>query len=111
MIKNGNSYWNATASRSIEHILPQSKGSRVPLNAEQKGVFVHRLGNLLLLPLDLNSKLSDKEPEVKAIRYQSTGFLMAAEVAQTIDQEGEWGVKQVKKESGKLIKWICEKWG
>ena len=105
------SIWKASASRSVEHILPQSKGSRVPLDADQEGVFVHRLGNLLLLPLDINSELGNKEPEVKAIRYQSTGFLMAVEVAQTIDQEGEWGVKQVEERERKLIKWICEKWG
>ena len=100
--------WNATASRSIEHILPQSKGSRV---ADQEGVFVHRLGNLLLLPLDINSELGNKEPEKKASRYRETGFLMAAEVAKTINEKREWGVEQIKEREQKLIKWICEEWG
>ena len=103
--------WNATTSRSIEHILPQSKGSRVPLRADQEGVFVHRLGNLLLLPLDINSELGNEEPEVKANRYQETGFLMAAEVAKTINEKRKWGVEQIEEREQKLIKWICEEWG
>ena len=96
--------WNATASRSIEHILPQSKSSRV---ANQ----VHRLGNLLLLPLDINSELGNEEPKEKASRYQETGFLMAAEVAKTINEKREWGVEQIEEREQKLIKWICEEWG
>lgn len=99
--------WNATASRSIEHILPQSKSSQV---ADQEGVFVHRLGNLLLLPLDINSELGNEEPKKKASRYQETGFLMAAEVAKTINKKREWGVEQIEEREQKLIEWICEEW-
>ena len=52
-----NRIWEKSASDSIEHILPQSKGSQEPTDTD----FVHRLGNLLLLPPRLNSELSDSE--------------------------------------------------
>ena len=102
--------WKYPALRSIEHILPQSKGSKVPLKANQEGIFVHRLGNLLLLPLDINVRLRDKDPKEKAHRYQDTGFLMAKEVAQTIDAEN-WGLEQIEERERNLIEWIREKWG
>ena len=102
--------WADSASRSIEHILPQSKGSHEPLEPDQEGIFVHRLGNLLLLPPGLNSRLGDKDPEEKAECYLQTGLINAAEVARTIQQDG-WGQEQVEEREQRLIEWIQEKWG
>jgi len=93
-------------SDSIEHILPQSKGSQEPTDAD----FVHRLGNLLLLPPRLNSELSDKEPIDKACRYQQTGLLIAAEVAQTIQGKGEWERSQIEEREQKIREWIKVVW-
>ena len=104
-----NHIWEDSASRSIEHILPQSKGSQEFLQAEQKGVYVHRLGNLMLLPPGLNSKLGDKDPREKAKSYLATGLLSAVEVAQTIQQSG-WGAEQVAEREQRLIKWIRDIW-
>ena len=42
-----NRIWETEPSRSIEHIRPQSKG---PWTPRTSGVYVHRLGNLVLLP-------------------------------------------------------------
>ena len=47
--------WEASVSDSIEHILPQSSEKQ----------HVHWLGNLLLLPPRLNSKLRDLSPTNK----------------------------------------------
>lgn len=102
--------WEDSPSRTIEHIFPQSKGSQVPLKAGEVGVYVHRLGNLLLLPPGLNSKLGDKDPKVKASCYRQTGFFSAREVAQTIEERG-WGTDQIKEREQQLITWIREKWG
>src|SRR5207249_310407 len=41
-----NRIWGVDPSRSIEHIYPQSKGSDSPTTG---GVYVHRLGNLVML--------------------------------------------------------------
>lgn len=102
--------WEDSAAKSIEHILPQSSGSQEPLSADQEGVYVHRLGNLLLLPPGLNSKLGDKDPKEKAECYLQTGLLSAAEVARTIQQDG-WGIEQIKAREKRVIEWIQEKWG
>ena len=102
--------WNNTPNRSIEHILPQSKGSRVPIDPDQDDVFVHRLGNLLLLRVGLNSQLGNMDPEKKVDQYKNSNFLIASEVAQTIEQEGGWGLKQIEQREQKLIKWICDQW-
>ncbi|MDE0011086.1 MAG: hypothetical protein OXU36_08060 [Candidatus Poribacteria bacterium] len=40
--------WEASPSCSIERIFPQPKDSQVLLEADQEGVFAHRLGDLLL---------------------------------------------------------------
>ena len=102
--------WEESAAKSIEHILPQSIGSQEPLQAGQDGVYVHRLGNLLLLPPGLNSELGNKDPEEKADDYLETGLFSAAEVARTIQQDG-WGEEQVKAREQQMIEWIREKWG
>ena len=94
--------WEQSAAKSIEHILPQS--------AYPEDVFVHRLGNLLLLPRRLNSHLRDSEPEAKADFYTQTGLFCAAEVAQTIREEG-WGVPQIEERERKILAWIRETWG
>ena len=102
--------WEASPSHSIEHIFPQSKGSEVPLEAGQEGVFVHRLGNLLLLPPGLNSRLGNKDPEEKAPCYVQTGLFSACNVAQTIE-ERRWGADQIKEREQRMIKWIRGEWG
>ena len=103
--------WGDSASNSIEHILPKSKGSEKPLDAGQEGVFVHRLGNLMLLPPDDNSRAGDREPEAKLDVYRGTRLLIAEEVAEMIEKGGGWGIKQIEKRERRLIKWIKEKWG
>lgn len=105
-----NHVWEEQATESIEHILPQSKGSQEPLEANQEGIFVHRLGNLLLLPPDSNSGLGNKNPKDKVNAYIQTGLFCAAEVAQTIRKKG-WGATQIEEREQKLLAWIRETWG
>ena len=100
--------WQKSAAKSIEHIFPQSRGSQEPLE-NQEGVFVHRLGNLLLLPPDLNSKLNNQEPEAKVEEYLDTGLHSAVEVANTIKRDG-WGTEQVEEREQKLLDWIRCTW-
>ena len=75
--------WNESDVNTIEHIVPQSKAD--PRN-------VHEIGNLLLLPPKLNSKLSNKDPKDKVDAYKKTGLLIAINAAQWIEclmEEGE----------------------
>ena len=98
----GQDIWTETADLSVEHILPQS--------SDQEGNDVHRLGNLLLLPGDINSQLSDKSPEEKAKVYRQTGLLSAIKVAETIENYGAWSVMLIHDREEELIDWILEEW-
>ena len=71
--KHWNHIWMEDVSDSIEHIRPQSKG----------GDYVHWLGNLVLLPPGLNSKLGAKTPAEKAEPYKDTGMRIALEAGET----------------------------
>ena len=102
--------WTNSEVDSIEHILPQSSGIQKPLSAKQTGIYVHRLGNLMILPPNENSRLGGKDPEEKACAYRGTGLLSAIEVADTIQRDG-WEIEQVKEREQRLIKWIRETWG
>ena len=104
-----NRVWQESTAKSIEHIFPQSKGSEEPLEDGQEGVYVHRLGNLLLLPLGENSRLSDKDPEDKVEAYKDTGFFIAREVAHTIGKNG-WGAEQVEEREKKILEWVRQEW-
>ena len=44
-----NHIWEESAVESIEHIQPQSKGRQEPLEANEEGIFVHRLGQPVTL--------------------------------------------------------------
>ena len=109
--RNWNDIWEDSASRSIEHILPQSRGSQEPLDPGQEGVFVHRLGNLMLLPPDDNSRAGGQEPKAKTNVYQGTKLLIAEEVAETIEEKDGWDIEQIEERERRLMEWIQEKWG
>lgn len=102
--------WEQSAANSIEHIFPQSKGSQERLDASEEGVFVHRLGNLVLLPPGLNSSLQDKDPTDKVEDYTKTGLFCTTEVANTINADGTWAADQVKSREDKLLNWIRQNW-
>lgn len=104
-----NRIWEASAARSIEHILPQSKGSQKPVDDTNSKVYVHRLGNLLLLPPGLNSELGNKDPIAKADRYIQTGLRCAAEVGHLIKNR-EWDNTAVQERERKLLEWIEKTW-
>ena len=101
--------WKASAAKSIEHIQPQSKGSSSQVDAGSREIFVHRLGNLVLLPPGLNSTLQDRDPIAKCSNYTETGLHCATEVAETIRREG-WGPDQVEERENRMITWIRQQW-
>ena len=89
--------WQDAPAQSIEHITPQSKGFH----------YVHRLGNLVLLPPRLNSSLQDKSPAKKANAYEKTGLLIASELKR--DLKG-WKAASVNKREDRLIRWAKKEW-
>ena len=96
-----NRIWQESASRSIEHISPQSDYRNYN--------YRHWLGNLLILPSQLNSKLGSKSPESKADDYQRTGLLIASDVAETIKKNG-WGRKEVESRTTDILVWMSSEY-
>ncbi len=99
--------WVNTAAKSIEHIRPQSWwNSRGKESDEGR---MHGLGNLLILPPGLNSKLQDKPARKKAAEYTKTGLLIAQEVADVVSTSG-WTFKTMKEREGRLLEWAIQEW-
>lgn len=92
--------WMVSASESIEHVWPKS-------TAPEK--YRHRLGNLVLLPPKLNSKLQALSPEKKAAHYRKTGLLIAGEVADRIDAGG-WKRKAIEDRENAILEWASDEW-
>ena len=93
-----NRIWEAGAADSIEHILPQSAES-----AER----VHWLGNLVVLPPKLNSKLGAKAPDEKAEDYTKTGLLAAREVVGGLPT---WEQQAMEERENALLEWAQREW-
>jgi hypothetical protein len=103
-----NKIWQDEPSKSIEHIRPQSFGSDDP---KTSGIFVHRLGNLTMLPPGVNSKLQDADPRDKAKTYKSCGLLGAIEVAELIQSGKKWNRAAVERREMVLVEWARKEWG
>lgn len=93
--------WMVSPAESIEHILPKSK-------APEKTK--HRLGNLVLLPPRLNSKLQDDDPKDKTEAYRKTGLLIAGEVAALINAKKKWSAKMIAEREDALLAWARTEW-
>jgi hypothetical protein len=91
--------WEASAADSIEHIWPQSKAPES---------HVHRLGNLVLLPPKLNSKLQAKDAEKKVDDYNKTGLLIAQQVASEIGTR--WNKEAIEARENALLEWASLEW-
>ncbi|MBI3953278.1 MAG: DUF262 domain-containing protein [Chloroflexi bacterium] len=100
-----NRIWEASATDSIEHIRPQSWWASLGLEPDPNEV--HRLGNLLILPPKLNSKLGAKDPAGKADDYRNTGLLHAQETAERLSG---WSYKEVEERETSLLEWARQEW-
>jgi hypothetical protein len=94
-----NKIWEVEPSRSVEHIKPQS--SRVS--------YIHHLGNLMMLPPGVNSRLKGNDPEKKAETYKTCGLLSSIEVAKLIEKDG-WNKPAVDARAQKLLAWAKTQW-
>ena len=101
-----NRIWELDPSKSIEHIYPQSRGSDNPAT---NGVYVHRLGNLVMLPPGVNSKLKDLLPSQKAETYAKQGLLQAIEVSRLIAKR-KWNREAIQKRERHMIRWATKEW-
>ncbi|MFZ3337044.1 MAG: HNH endonuclease family protein, partial [Xanthobacteraceae bacterium] len=89
-----NRIWEAEPSKSVEHIKPQSSGVS----------YMHHLGNLMMLPPGVNSKLKDSDPATKVETYKTCGLLSSIEVAKLI-AKGRWDKGAVEARASELLAW------
>ncbi len=94
--------WAKEANLSIEHIRPQSTA---PDDIK------HSMGNLMLLPPGMNSRLSNKPPREKAATYRKTGFHHASEVADMLEASPGWSKGTCKRREKKILDWVRKEWG
>ena len=99
-----NHIWEGTAASSIEHIRAQSRWGNEPDLTK-----MHSLGNLMMLPPGLNSRLQDKLAKAKVAAYVKTGLLAAQEVAELISDSG-WSLKTMRIRENDLLTWALEEW-
>ncbi|MGL2469491.1 DUF262 domain-containing protein [Helicobacter pylori] len=93
---------------SIEHILPQKPDqgySAKEKNWAKNPHVVHALGNLLLIPKNANSSLSNKPFDEKRKAYLK-GFYSEKEVA----KNATFGVVEIQKRSEKLLDFLIERY-
>ena len=91
--------WAARPDDTIEHILPQSAAD----NEGYKGkLYVHRLGNLTLLPPGVNSSLKDKPFSKKQPTYAKSPLYQVRALAEL----DKWNLKAVKAREEAILAWI-----
>lgn len=96
-----NKIWQVEPSRSIEHVKPQSS----------KASYIHRLGNLTMLPPGMNSKLQDNDPAEKADAYATCGLIGTAQVAKLVMKGKKgWSKTKVLEREKALIAWARREW-
>ena len=108
----GKIWENASKDKSVEHIFPQKdpegrwKGKgRQNVNPES---FVHRLGNLLVLPPGINSKAGTKSFADKVQIYKDSvrGLHYVSKVTRLRD----WNLAAIEKREKELMKFAREQW-
>ena len=102
-----NRIWEKSPSNSIEHIRPQSEYS------DDDYPKMHSIGNLMILPPGLNSKLQDKPVSEKADEYTKTGLFLAREVADLVAQwniESHWTPEAIEEREQALLDWARQEW-
>jgi hypothetical protein len=106
--------WKLRASDSIEHIFPQNPtgsawrakmrsadGSTQPLEPH-----VGRIGNLLLLPIQLNQEAQNRPFDMKKETYAKHNLRMVQEVC----KERDWTLSEIEARETRIVDWARTRW-
>lgn len=107
-----NRIWAESASDSIEHVYPQSpakdnswRGAMGPGRSAES--YLHRLGNLALLPPGLNARVGNRAFDEKKKEYKKTGLLLLQEIV----AKRRWNNNAVEERERRLLDWARNAWG
>ncbi len=107
--------WNLRAGDSLEHIFPQQpeadgpwqgKMKRTPSEPDAPQTNVHRIGNLLLLPLPLNQ-------EAQRAGFSDKGNIYARHHLRMIDEvlkSSDWNLSEIDRREQKIIEFARREW-
>jgi len=102
--------WEKSPKDSIEHIFPQneniSNGWDKDFDDGDREELLHNIGNLILVPPDVNSRLGDKSFKDKKKIYENQNLRMVREVA---DMQ-KWTSKEIRKREKKILDWAKTVW-
>lgn len=102
--------WSKSASTTIEHIHPQSSSKnwvgKMGRGRNQLEKNVNRIGNLILLPPDVNSQAGQKTFTEKKEIYKNNFLRMHEEVIKCRD----WDKEYINKREKVLLEWARETW-
>jgi len=107
--------WRQRASDSIEHVFPQNPAVSGPWTGKMKrsdGVEqppqqqVGRIGNLLLLPVALNSEAKARRFSEKNRTYKKHNLRMISEIC----GEDDWTLIEIDRRDTKIIDWAKNRW-
>lgn len=100
--------WLASADDTIEHIHPQTtnKAWYGKLSGKNNNEYIQRLGNLLVLPPNINSKAGAKSFEDKKVIYQNNYLRMMDDVLAVDD----WNALEIENRQYILLEWARHEW-
>lgn len=99
--------WDCSVKDSIEHIYPQNESIEWKGKVlKRKEFHANRLGNLVILPLKLNSKLQNSGFNIKKQEYKQTALYSAREISKFDD----WDIKTIEQRTIELLTWAQKEW-
>lgn len=102
--------WSTSAAKTIEHIYPQNPKDKWPgflgRGRNQHEKYVNQLGNLILLPPGMNSRLGNDPFSVKKPQYKGLGLRHV----ENITRRREWRIEYIKNRGETILEWAQEVW-
>ncbi|UTW70215.1 HNH endonuclease [Anaerobacillus sp. HL2] len=100
------SIWDATSNETIEHIYPQTGMQPGEGKLPEKEYHANRLGNLVILPRRMNSKIQNIGFEDKKHEYNKTEMLATKEILEYKD----WDIRTIDQRTTLLLEWAAKRW-
>lgn len=99
--------WVSSSGDTIEHIYPQTESAAWEGKVtKRKEYHANRLGNLLILPGRLNSKIRNFGFEHKKNTYQTCQMLST----KVLLNYNDWNIHTIEERTQKLLEWAIEEW-